>query len=67
MLETPKEKSYLYKEVPKILWGSRSDYQRQIVNILGQLPSTCFFSSIEKYLLTRVSVTDGREREELTT
>ena len=130
MLDTPKEKSYLYEEVPKIPWGKRewmlyhafkrnvripvsptlknlgihheqykewlqslsayariqvsfhprgwgnysasdllfkSDYQRQIADILGQLPSTSFFSSVEKHLLARVSVTDRRERAGLIT
>ena len=130
MLETPKEKSYLYEEVPEILWGKKewmlyhafkynvripvtpileklgihheqykkwlhslsvyariqvsfhprgwgtysesdllfkSDYQRQIADVLGQLPSTSFFSSVGEYLLARVSVTNRREREELIT
>jgi len=130
MLETPKEKSYLYEEGPEILWGKKewmlyhafkynvripvaptleklgihyrqykkwlqslsayarvqvsfhprgwgnysesdllfkSDYQRQIADILGQFPSTSFFSSVGKYLLARVSVTDKGEREELIT
>lgn len=42
-----------------------SDYHRQLMNILGMLPSTCIFFSVGDYLFARISVVNTRESRDL--
>lgn len=41
----------------------RSEYQKPLTNILGQLPSTSMFFSVGDYLFARLSVLDRLERK----
>ncbi len=41
----------------------RSEYQKQLVDILGQLPSTSVFFSVDDYLFARLSVLNVLERK----
>jgi len=45
----------------------KSTSHKQLVDILGQLPSTCFFSSVGEYLLARLSVMNRKEKDDLLT
>ena len=41
----------------------QSEYQKQLVDVLGQLPSTSVFFSVGDYLFARLSVLNVRERK----
>ena len=45
----------------------KSDYQKQIKDILGLLPSTSLFFSVGEYILARLFVVEKRERDDLLT
>ncbi|MBU7009911.1 MAG: hypothetical protein HXS46_04430 [Theionarchaea archaeon] len=42
-----------------------SEYQEQLADILGMLPSTAFFFSVGRYLLARLSLLNKREKDDL--
>ena len=42
-----------------------SEYQEQLANVLGMLPSTSIFFSVDKYLFARLSVLDNKQKDEL--
>jgi len=43
----------------------QSEYQKGLANVLGMLPSTSFFFSVDKYLLARLSFVDTKQRDDL--
>lgn len=45
----------------------RSDYQELLVEILGMLPSTSLFFSVDEYILARLSILNNRELQQLFT
>ena len=42
-----------------------SEYQEQLANVLGMLPSTSIFFSVGEYLFARLSVLDNKQKDEL--
>ncbi len=43
----------------------QSEYQKQLANILGMLPSSSIFFSVGKYLLARIFLLDRKEKDDL--
>ncbi|MBU7046179.1 MAG: hypothetical protein HXS54_07040, partial [Theionarchaea archaeon] len=43
----------------------RTEYQKQLADILGMLPSTSLFFSVGPYLMARLSLLSKNEKDEL--
>ncbi|KYK36390.1 MAG: hypothetical protein HXS46_13020 [Theionarchaea archaeon] len=43
----------------------QSEYHKGLTNVLGMLPSTCYFFSVREYLLARLSFVDKKQRDDL--
>lgn len=43
----------------------KSEYQKQLADILGMLPSTCMFFSVGTYVFARLPICNSKEKDEL--
>ncbi len=43
----------------------KSEYQKQLADILGMLPSTSIFFSVDQYLLARLALLNKKEKDDL--